>query len=561
MISPPKSPVFWRRLFNRLFGTPQQRGYRAAARAKLSKAVSIWHEAAQTGDADCQLALAEALWHGQGTLPDPAAALRWYEQAALAGRPLAQARLAAAYAMGIPETNLRQGKPYAAFTRDRSKARHWAKMAAEQGYVDAQVLLAWLLSREENEAARDVAGAIDWYGRALDQGSAAAMIGLAGLISAGEVPGQGPEDAFELYRKAADQGNKTAFYHLGVCLLQGTGVVADPKEAQRWLLRAADGGIIGAMRVLGLIHLRGLGKEPVDMAQAETWLRRAAIKGDKESMVLLADLHATGKARIANQSEAILWYVTAADAGYARAKTALGKAHLTGQGVLIDHGRAIALFEQVGDEDPEARFQLGLCHLLGKGVPVNQAVAAQHLLKAAEQQHPDAAYNYGALLYNGIGVPQDRQVALSFYTAAAELGSASGQYRMAYAYAQGQEVPEDPDRAIELFTAAAEQEHHIAQINLVRMLLKHRPDDRAALEKWRERMQASNHATTSETAAILAELAWRLDQDAEGALALLRKFVPENDPIGRYVRTMISPAMPETVPEARPAPEEPPPQP
>lgn len=540
MISPFASHSFWQQLF----GTRHQRGLRAAARGKLTKAVAIWHEAAHTGDADCQLALAEALWQGQGTLPDPAAALRWYEQAAFAGRPLAQARLAAAYAMGIPDTNLRQGKPSTAFTKDRNKARHWAKMAAEQGHVDAQVLLAWLLSREEDEAARDVAGAIDWYGRAMEQGSVAAMIGLAGLISAGEVPGQGPEDAFELYRKAADQGNKTAFYHLGVCLLQGTGVAVDPKEAQRWLRRAADGGITGAIRLLGLIYLRGLGGEPVDVGQAETWLRRGAVKGDTESMVLLADLHATGKAMIANQAEAILWYVTASDAGHARAKTALGKAHLTGKGVLVDHDRAIAYFEQVADEDPEARFQLGLCHLLGQGAPVNQAVAAQHLLKAAEQQHPDAAYNYGALLYNGIGVPQDQQAALSFYTAAAELGSASGQYRMGYAYAQGQEVPEDPDRAIELFTAAAEQEHHIAQVNLVRMLLKHRPDDRTALEKWQKRMQMSAYAETPETATVLAELKWRLDRDAEGALDLLRRFVPAGDKMGSYVRGMIMEAPP-----------------
>lgn len=548
MTSSPVSPPVWPRLLNQVFGTPYQQGCRAATRGKLSKAVAIWHEAARAGDADCQLALAEALWHGQGTLPDPEAALRWYEQAALAGRPLAQARLAAAYAMGLPETHIRQGKPSQAFTKDRSKARHWAKMAAEQGYADAQVLLAWLLSREEDEGSRDVAGAIDWYGRAMDQGSAAAMIGLAGLISAREVPGQGPDDAYQLYRKAADQGNKTAFYHLGVCLLQGTGVAADPKEAQRWLRRAADGGITGALRALGLIYLHGLGGEPVDMGQAETWLRRAAVKGDTESMVLLADLHATGKAKITNQAEAILWYVTASDAGYARATTALAKAHQTGQGVLVDHDRAIALFERAADEDPEARFQLGLCYLLGKGVPVNQALAAQHLLKAAEQQHPDAAYNYGVLLYNGIGVPQDRQAALSFYTAAAELGSASGQYRMGYAYAVGHEVPEDPDRAIELFMAAAEQEHHIAQVNLVRMLLKHRPDDRPAVEKWRERMQASDHARTAETATVLAELAWRLDQDAEVALALLQKFVPENDPMGRYVRGMVGERPPQASP-------------
>lgn len=539
MMHPSASRPLWRRLFDRLFGTPQQRGYRAAARAKLAKAVAIWHAAAQQGDADCQLALATALWNGQGTLPNPGAALRWYEQAALAGRPLAQARLAAAYAMGIPETNATHGKPSQALPRDKVKARHWATKAAEQGHAEAQVLLAWLLSQEEEGATPDIAAAIHWYGAAVDQGSATGMIGLAGLISAGEVSGQGPEDAFHLYRQAAEQGNKTAFYHLGVCLLKGTGVATDQKEGQRWLRRAAEEGVIGAMRVLGQIHIYGWDGVPADMGQAETWLRRAAIKGDTASMVLLADLHSSGQASVASEAEAILWYVTASEAGHPRGTTALGKAYLTGKGVLVDHKRAMECFEQVADKDPEARFQLGLCHLLGQGVPVNQALAAEHFLKAAEQQHADATYNYGALLYNGIGLQQDRQAAMNFYMAAAELGSASAQFRMAHAYALGQEVPGDPDRAIELFTSSAEQEHQIAQINLVRMLLKHRPEDRAALKKWRHRLQVSAHANTPETATVLAELAWRLDEDAEGALALLESVVPKEDPLGKYVREMI----------------------
>lgn len=538
MTSPTASNLLWRRLYDRLFGTPQQRGYRAASRGKLAKAAAIWHAAAQAGDPDCQLALAEALWQGQGVLRDPGAALRWYEQAGLAGRALAQARLAGAYAVGISGLATRQGASQS-IPRDRARARHWAARAAAQGHMEAQVLLAWLLSIEEDEAVRDAAQAIDWYGRAIDQGSIPAMVGLAGLISAGEVPGQGPEDAFQLYRQAAEKGNKTAFYHVGICLLQGTGVAADPKEARRWLLRAADGGIIGAMRVLGLIHLHGLGGEPVDMGQAETWLRRGAVKGDSESMVLLADLHASGRATVANQAEAILWYVTASEAGHARAATALGKAHLTGNGVLADHARAVTCFEQAAEADVEARFQLGLCHLLGRGVPIDQGLAAQHLLKAAAQQHPDATYNYGALLYNGVGVAQDRDAAMRFYNAAAELGSASGQFRMAHAHTLGQEMPEDPVRAIDLFTAAAEQNHVAAQVNLVRMLLKHRGEDRAALEKWRSRLEVPAQEGMTEAVTVLAELKWRLDQDAEGALALLRRFVPEEDPMARYVRAML----------------------
>lgn len=539
-----ESPTsLWDRFVSGLLGPHLKRGRRAALRGNLTKAAALWHEGARLGDAECQLALADALWHGRGVLPDLSTALRWYEQAAEAGLAPAQARLAGVHAIGFGDAaDQRQGGDRAhnqlVVPRDRIRARHWASLAARQGHMEAQVLLGWLLSLDDDEL-RDINGAIDWYSVAADTGSAPAMVGLAGLISAGEVPGQGPEDAYQLYRQAAEKGNKTGFYYVGVHLLQGTGVQADVAEARKWLLRAAEEGVAGAMRCLGLIHLRGMGGEPVDVGVAETWFRRAAVKGDAESMILLADLHTTGKASVPNQAEAILWYVTASEKGNLRALTALGLAHLTGNGVPVDLDRAFSYFEQAADTHPEARFQLGLCYLLGRGVTIDAEKAAENFLKAASDKHPDATYNYGALLYNGDGVVQDKQAALEFYRVAAELGSASGQFRMAYALTQGREVPEDPDRAIALFTAAAEQDHVPAQINLTRMLLKHRPDDRAELDKWRERLWVPARAGQAEAITIQAELRWRLDRDGDGAMVLVRQAMALGDPMAKYVQDMI----------------------
>ncbi|MFV3126219.1 tetratricopeptide repeat protein [Niveispirillum sp. KHB5.9] len=548
---------FWNRIVTGILGTPLTRGRRAASRGRQTRAAALWLEGARAGDADCQLSLAEALWQGTGVLRDPRSAMRWYEQAADAGLATAQARLAGLHAIGIGDAADQQraeqpDESRLVVPRDRAKARLWATKAAEQEHMEAQVLLGWLLSLEEE--GRDISLAIDWYSRAAEKGSAPAMVGLAGLISAGEVPGQGPEDAYELYRRAAVLNNKTAFYYLGVSLQQGVGVAPDPAEACKWLLRAAEEGVAGAMRSLGLIHLRGLGGVPVDMGQAETWFRRAAIKGDTESMALLADLHSSGKANVPNQAEAIVWYVAASDKGHAPARTALGLAHLAGKGVVRDPTRAVDFFERAADEHPEARFQLALCHLHGRGVAVNAELAAQHMLKAAAQKHPDATYNYGALLYHGNGVAQDRHAALCFYGAAADLGSASGQFRMAHAHTLGREVPEDPVRAIDLFTAAAEQDHVAAQVNLARMLLKHRPDDRAALEKWRERLRLQAMAGVTEAITILAELQWRMDRDADGAMALVRQAMAKGDPMAQYVKDMIGdPALVTKV--ALPAPE------
>lgn len=533
-------------LKNRLYGTPFVRGQQAAAKGRLEKAVDIWHTAAQTGDADCQLALADALWRGQGTLRDLRAAMRWYERAAGGGKAEAQARLAGIYATGVgaPESKKASGGDNGPLVvlRDRAQARDWARLASEQGHMEAQVLLGWLCSMEEDPDGRDVSQAIEWYSRAAEQGSAPAMVGLAGLISVGEVPGQGAEDACALYQKAADLGNKTAFYYLGICLVQGTGIAADPKKGREWLLRAAGEGVPGAMRALGQVYLNGIGKIPVDMGQAETWFRRAAIKGDVESMVFLADMHALGKAQIPNPAEAIVWYVAAIDEGYLPAMTALGLAHLSGKGVQQDHARAAALFEKAADQHVEARFQLGLCHLLGRGVPADPAVAAGHLLMAAERGHADASYNYGTLLYHGNGVAQDQKAAFEFYIAAAERGSASGQFRVAHAMTLGKELPLDNQRALDLFAGAAAQGHLSAQINLARMVLLHRPDDRSTLEKVREQLQGPARDGVMEAMTMLAELIWRMDRDAAGAEVWLERAAALGDPLVSYVRNMIEKA-------------------
>ncbi len=537
--------IFLDRLLGGFSKSPYKRGQHAAASGNDSKAAAFWLTGARAGDADCKLALADALWNGKGVLRDMRSALRWFEEAAEAGKAQAQARLAGVYATGIGITPGEQ-KPAKTddgdlvVPRDRAKARHWARLASQQDHVEAQVLLGWLCSMEGDPDGLDISQAIEWYSRASEKGSAPAMVGLAGLISVGSVPGQGPEDAVQLYRRAAELGNKTAFYYLGAAYMNGTGVEADPVVAYKWLQRAADEGVIGAFRALGMISLNGSGGQPVDVGQAETWLRRAAVKGDVDSMVLLADLHASKQAQVPNQAEAIFLYVAASDQGNMKATTALGLAHLNGNGVELNHTLAVKLFEKAADHHAEARFQLALCHLLGRGVPADPALAAEHLLKAAEQKHPDATYNYGTLLYHGNGVPQDRKAAFDFYIASAELGSASGQFRVAHAHTLGKELPLDNDRAITLFTAAAAQGHLSAQINMARMLLLHRPDERAALEKLKEQLREPARSGVMEAITMLAELLWRLDRDAEGALALLRQSAAMGDPLAGYVKDMIN---------------------
>lgn len=536
--------MFWRRMVDALRGPALKRGSRAAARGRWAVATAAWLDGAQQGCSGCQLALAEALSNGTGVLRDLGNAIRWYKAAADQGEVLAQARLAGFYANGVGrEADWKAAanghrKVDFFLPRDDRTAIGWALKAAEQGHTESQVLLAWLLSRDRAGADDDdIKQAVHWYSSAADLGSAPAMVGLAGLISSGMVPGKDDADAFKLYQQAAELGNLTATYFVGALLLRGIGVEADLETARQWLIKAAEGGIIAAMRGLGLIHLRGMGVS-IDIWQAETWFRRAANKGDVESMVLLADLHANGQAAVPNKAESIIWYALAAEKEHAGACLAMGQACLDGGSVPSDPERAFAYFEMAAVSLVEARFRLGLCYLQGTGTAADPALAYQWLCDAADQGHADATYNVGAMLYNGVGVPADREEALRLYQKAADMGSASGLFRIAYAHTAGVELPEDPDRAIDLFTRAAELGHVVARINLIRMLLKHRPDDRTTLENERSKLKPAAEGGLSAAIAMLAELAWRLDRDADGAIALARRALAMGDPQAERILRM-----------------------
>jgi TPR repeat protein len=528
------------RITDTVRGNPYARGMRAAQKGKHADAAAAWQEGAKAGDPECQMALAEALDEGRGVLRNPRNAVRWYRTAAENGVARAQARLAGFYSIGIGDPSDRDGgdprRESFSLPQDDVQARHWAEKAASQGLPEAQVLLAWLYCRDGGEnAARDPVRAEHWYRAAMAQGSVKAIVGLANMITAGDVEGNGPEQAFALYSQAAAQGDHTAEYYTGLYLLEGIGTAPDHETARQWLFKAGEGGIVAACRTLGIIHRRGRGA-PRNNGIAETWLRRAAARGDAESMAMLADMHMGGEAAIPNPSEAIVLYTAAAELGHAGAQAALGLAHLHGQNVPKDPLRAVDYLEKASATGyPEAAFQLGLCYLEGRGIPVDYARAAQYLLKAAEGGHANATYNMGVLFYHGHGVAQDRDKAMHLYAKAADMGSASGQFRLGHAYATGQEqLPADPEKALHWFTAAAAQGHVPAQVNLVRLLTS-RSAPREELERWRDPLhKAASHGIGIAMTA-LAEMKWNIDRDADAAIAMARSAVELGDPLAENV--------------------------
>jgi TPR repeat protein len=136
-----------------------------------------------------------------------------------------------------PEADFQKGKQ--AFHRDDVVgAMGPLRRSAEQGYAPAQVLLAYILDRAEENTA-----AIALYRKAAEQGSAEGMYGLATMYAAGE--GVEPQDAVAVqwFTRAMEAGHEPARFLLANAYLSGQlGLGKDEVRGMELLRQGAAAG-------------------------------------------------------------------------------------------------------------------------------------------------------------------------------------------------------------------------------------------------------------------------------------------------------------------------------
>ena len=115
--------------------------------------------------------------------------------------------------------------------------------------------------------------------------------------------------------------------------------------------------------------------------------------------------------------------------------------------------------------DPDAQFNLAQAYKLGRGVPVDPALAQSWYLKAARQGHLQAADNYALALY------QDgkRAEALPWLEKGAMRGEPRTELVLATMLFNGDGAPRDPARAYALMSRASQQGLKSASENLAQM--------------------------------------------------------------------------------------------
>ena len=115
----------------------------------------------------------------------------------------------------------------------------WLKKSADQGYVDALIMLSQFYQRGMG-VPQDFDTALKLSEKAAETGDALGQYNLAVTYLTGSLGKQDPDIAWNLLLKAAAQNLKSAQFNLSVMLLKGTGRPVNNVQAYKWLIITLD---------------------------------------------------------------------------------------------------------------------------------------------------------------------------------------------------------------------------------------------------------------------------------------------------------------------------------
>jgi TPR repeat protein len=374
------------------------------------------------------------------------------------------------------------------------EAMEWYRKAADAGSTAAMSNVGFLHAYGD-EAEIDYREARKWYEKAADAGNATGMNNLAALYESGLGVPQDYAEARRWYQKSADAGSATGMNGLGVLYRNGLGGDTDLAEARRYFEMASERGLAVAMTNVGFLYANGMGV-PTDYKEAWRWYDKAAALGNSAAMVNIGYLYENGQGLTQDLDEARRWYMKGADAGNAIAMNNLGLMYETGNGVSRDYTEARRWYEKGAEAgNPVSMSNLGLLYDDALGVPQDLDAARQWYEKAADLGNAPAMFYLGHMYANGRGVPLDYEAAYDWYMKAADNGNASAMTNIGWLYDNGYGVDKDIDLAREWYTKGAELGNSTAMNNLGQIYENGQGvavDFAAAFEWYRKGAEAGN---------------------------------------------------------------------
>jgi len=427
-----------------------QRKYAKRGEADLAEAVRLFRAVAEKGDGWAQNWLAEAYTEGVGVTKDRAAALGWWEKAAMNGVIAAQEKLAEAYFTGN------------GVTKNHTEALKWHRAATEQKCTDTSYELSerYFPSRPEEkvEASDFEKQSNDYLRKKAEGGDSKSQWTLGRSLADGRFGlAQDQVEAIKWIRKSAEQGVADAQFCLGLAydlyVSTETGLERNDDEAVRWYRKAAEQGNTEAQFSLGRHCYSGQGT-PQDFTEAAQWFRKAAEKSNIEAQVSFGLACAFGDGVSEDRVAAVKWLRKAAYRQNTHAQEALQTLLDNGNGVADEDAENVKrLLEAAGKGNGETEFQLYSVYSSGEGVIQDAKEATQWLRKAAERGHVEAQFDI-ALDYD-FDSKGDKAEAAKWYRLAALQGHTQAQILLAQKYQQGAGVPQNYIEALAWYNVAA----------------------------------------------------------------------------------------------------------
>lgn len=386
----------------------EQRDYEAAFN-QFSQAASLQSPEAQYWLGMCYL-------NGHGVILNLTDAALWHESAAESGWMDSAYILSLMYLRGIPQPEEVSGQnifqtpdiDYSNIKPDMDKASYWAKKAADQDLAEAQALYAYILSADTQDESI-IKQALEWYDKAIAHDSSQGYMGKGLLLLRMGTSEADYAEAAQYLEVAAERKMGTALHKLGVMYETGRGVTRNYQRAAELYKGAAELGIRDAQALYGVALKKGQGVEQ-NFIQAETWLRKAALAGDVEAAVVLADMNGQGNDDIPpNYAESVRWYGFAAERGHVAATRALGLLYLRGLGVPKSIEKAVELLGMAAKKgDVAAIVTMGDIAIQLPESNLNlDDVIEEYLTPGAEQEIPPIMFNMAVALLKSHSLSPD----------------------------------------------------------------------------------------------------------------------------------------------------------
>lgn len=318
-----------------------------------------------------------------------------------------------------------------------------------------------------------------------DNGHPGALYELSLMYQDGWLLQRNSRLADGLLAEAAQRGWPDAQAELGFRLLIGLHNTSSPsgalelgkEDAPRALIHlyfASRQNSTLASTILGYRHSVGLGV-PKSCATAalyyspvaEAVVGAARSAGFPSVDRLRLSLKSVSGLHRGREQDMLQYYQYSADLGNVAAQTAVGQLYNHGaQGLDRDHSQALHYFLRAAEQnDAKAMSHLGHMYANGEGVEQNYDMAVKWFTMGASKHHASSQFGLGYLYLTGSGVTMDYDTAFNYFTLSAEQNNADAQFHLGVMHLKGWGVKHDRQRAFYYFNLAAAANHALAQYN------------------------------------------------------------------------------------------------